>query len=97
MARATLLFETKRLYDDGHIMEAKIWVVPAPVPGSGHNIKYSLYYGVPGQRHVGYDNETGKGDHRHYGRRQEPYGFTTVEQLVRDFLADVSALRGGEL
>jgi hypothetical protein len=97
MARATLLFETKRLYDDGHIMEAKIWVVPAPVPGSGHNIKYSLYYGVPGQRQVGYDNEAGKGDHRHYGRRQEPYGFTTVEQLVLDFLADVSAQRGGEV
>lgn len=36
----------------------------------------------------------GKGDHRHYGTRQENYSFTSLEQLVADFMADVEAQRG---
>ncbi|HYW92125.1 MAG TPA: DUF6516 family protein [Gammaproteobacteria bacterium] len=43
---------------------------------------------------VGYDNERGKGDHRHYGSREEPYAFETVEKLVADFLRDMDELRG---
>jgi hypothetical protein len=97
MAAATLIFETKRLYDDGRIVQARIWVVPMPVRGSGHSLKYSLFYGSEGERLVGYDNEAGKGDHRHYGDREEAYAFKSVEQLVADFLADVSALRGGKV
>ena len=50
---------------------------------------YSLFYGRAGERIVGYDNETGKGDHRHYREREEPYAFTDVETLVGDFLADL--------
>ena len=42
-----------------------------------------------GQRIVGYDNEAGKGDHRHYRDREEPYTLTSLEQLVADFEADV--------
>ena len=97
MASATLLHETKRVFADGQIAEARIWIVPDRVPGSAHRLKYSLFYGGVGGRLVGYDNEAGKGDHRHYGDRQESYSFTTVEQLVTDFLADVSDLRGGDI
>jgi hypothetical protein len=43
---------------------------------------------------VGYDNERGKGDHRHYGDHEEPYAFTSIEQLAADFQADVPRLRG---
>ncbi len=58
-----------------------------------HGLKYSLYYGRAGVRLVGYDNERGKGDHRHYGGREEPYEFSTPERLVADFLSDVARLR----
>jgi hypothetical protein len=44
-----------------------IWEVASPVIGSAHKLKYSLFYGVNGKRLVGYDNERGKGDHRHIG------------------------------
>jgi hypothetical protein len=50
-----------------------------------------------GERIVGYDNERGKGDHRHYGDREEPYIFTTMEQLLDDFERDVIAARGGSI
>ena len=55
--------------------------------------KYSLFFGRPGERLILYYNEPGKGDHRHYLDREVPYLFTTPEQLIRDFLADVRSLR----
>ena len=94
--KAELLYKDRRELAGGAVMEAKIWKVPTPVPPSRHPLKYSLVYIVNGERVVGYDNERGKGDHRHYGLREEPYSFTSPEQLVMDFLADVRAA-GGEV
>lgn len=91
--RAGRIFYRKRHHDDGTISELTLWLVPEPVRGSTHSFKYSLFFGRPGQRMVGYDNEPGKGDHRHYLGGEEPYLFTTPEQLIRDFLADVRAVR----
>ena len=91
--KATLLFRTRQRFDDGAILEALIWRVPEPVPGSEHRFKYRLYYGHPGQRVIGYDNERGKGDHRHRGTVERSYLFTTPEKLWRDFMADVNAAR----
>jgi hypothetical protein len=96
MPRATLILRRKRRYDDGAILELKLWQVPASVRGSKHLFKYSLYYGAGGRRLVGYDNEAGKGDHRHREGREEAYAFTTYRQLLADFLADVRKLRGGK-
>ena len=94
--KARLLFRDRYLFDDGAIMEMTIWQVPERVAPSPHRLKYSLFYGYPGTRVVGYDNERGKGDHRHVGNRQLKYQFTSVEQLVTDFLADVARAREGE-
>jgi Family of unknown function (DUF6516) len=68
--------------------------VPSPVPPTTHELKYSLFYGRAGIREVGYDNERGKGDHRHFQGIEIAYGFQTVEQLLVDFWADVRRLRG---
>ena len=92
--KARLLFHERRLFDDGAIMEMKIWRVPEPVPPTRHALKYSLFYGYPGRRLVGYDNERQKGDHRHFGGRELSYEFVSIEQLVADFLADVRRIRG---
>ena len=66
-----------------------IWKLDRPDPDRSHGFKYRLFYGRKGQRIVGYDNEKGKGDHRHYRGREEPYVFTTVGRLIEDFNADV--------
>jgi hypothetical protein len=54
-----------------------------------HPYKYRLAYVVDGKRIVGYDNEQGKGDHRHLGKRELPYRFVSPRQLVTDFMDDV--------
>ena len=92
---ADLIIHLKRLNDDGTVVEVKVWQVPNAVQGSMHRFKYSLFYGRRGERLVGYDNERGKGDHRHYGPIEEPYEFRSIRQLLADFETDVARLRGG--
>ena len=82
------------MFSDGAIQEIVIWRLPSSDPERPHGLKYSLFFGKDGERMVGYDNERGKGDHRHNGVVEEPYDFTTVEQLMADFEADVQKHRG---
>jgi hypothetical protein len=92
--KAEVLFSQRIDYDDGAIVEMVLWRVPLPVPPSQHRLKYSLFNGRPGIREVGYDNERGKGDHRHFRGVETAYRFTTVEQLIADYWSDVWRLRG---
>jgi len=93
VVKAVLLFDERREISGG-LLQGRIWSVPTPVPPSSHGLKYSLVFIVEGVRRVGYDNERGKGDHRHLADREEPYCFTSVEQLMADFLADVRRAGG---
>lgn len=68
----------------------------APVlPGKAcpHELKYRFYYGKDGIAWSITITNVARGGHCHIGGREEPYHFTTVEQLVTDFLADVVRMR----
>ena len=91
---AELLFHQRIDYDDSAIAEMVLWRVPSPVPPSRQELKYSLFCGRSGVREAGYDNERGKGDHRHFRGAESACAFTSVEQLMADFWSDVRALRG---
>jgi hypothetical protein len=67
----------------------RIWQVPEPVRGSAHSLKYALAYVVSGTCVLRYDNEAGKGDHKHIGAAEAPYRFTTPDKLLADFWRDV--------
>ena len=71
-----------------------IWRLPAPSAELLHGLNYRLQAHRAGRAVVRYDNETGKGDHRHYGRSEERYKFESMEQLIEDFIADVERLGG---
>lgn len=85
----------ERLLDERHVLsetafaELVVWRVPAPVRGSAHRFRYRLALVVEGQCVLRYDNEPGKGDHRHVGEKEEAYEFSTPEQLLADFWTDV--------
>ena len=85
---ATLLYREKRSYAGG-VIEIIVWQVPAPVPPSGHLFKYRLAFVYDGKRVVGYDNERGKGDHKHLGEIEMLYQFVDEAQLLADFWKDV--------
>ncbi|MGH8612211.1 MAG: toxin-antitoxin system TumE family protein [Gammaproteobacteria bacterium] len=63
-------------------IEMVIWRLPLPTRGRPHGLKYRLYCGRGGRCLVRYDNETGKGDHRHYGTHEEAYRFVSLERLI---------------
>jgi len=77
----------------GGTVELVVWQVPTPVPPTLHGFKYRLVYVVDGVRVVGYDNERGKGDHKHLGERDQPCAFIDVARLMADFWADVEVAR----
>ena len=86
---ATLIEYRKLFLDGGAIVRIKVWRLPVPTAERPHGLKYSLFYGRPGERIVGYDNEAGKGDHRHYRLTEHPYSFRDFETLLADFWRDV--------
>jgi hypothetical protein len=90
---AELIFEDKQVLADGAIIEMRIWRVPLAVPPATHEFKYSLFYGRHGEVVVLFDNERGKGDHRHIGNVETAYRFESPERLIEDFTAAVRAAR----
>ncbi|HSF57913.1 MAG TPA: DUF6516 family protein [Candidatus Binatia bacterium] len=93
MAKATRVLDRK--IKRGELMaQLVVWRLPVADRNRPHAIKYRLWCGQAGETIVRYDNETGKGDHRHYGDREECYGFASPEQLVQDFAEDVERLTG---
>lgn len=83
------LARAKEVRGDGSIVEIVIWELPEPSAPSTHTYKYRLYYGAGGVSRVRYDNERGKGDHRHIGNEEFEYIFISLEQLLDDFRSDV--------
>lgn len=91
--QAQLITRFKNIVPEGGVIELVIWKVPAPVPPTEHGYKYRAVYARNGARIVGFDNERGKGDHCHLDGQELPYTFVSVEQLVEDFIAAVTARR----
>lgn len=58
-----------------------------------HPYKYRLYFGAHGVCRVRYDNERGKGDHRHVNGVELSYVFISLDQLLDDFQSDVDDWR----
>ena len=86
---AVPIARAKEVRDDGSIVEIVVWELQEPLPPSTHRYKYRLYFGTNGVSQVRYDNERGKGDHRHIGNEEFEYVFASVEKLLEDFKADV--------
>ena len=87
--KAELITRFRDIAEDGSGVEMVVWRVPDPVPPSEHRFKYRLVYLEAGRRMVGFDNERGKGDHKHVGDQEQPYTFVDVERLIDDFIQEV--------
>ena len=91
--KAEILMRERRVLEVGFI-EVIVWGLPEPLSGSTHSFKYRLAYVAEGECVLRYDNESGKGDHRHMGGKVTTYVFVSVDQLLDDFLADVARWKG---
>jgi hypothetical protein len=86
------------MLDERHVLgesafaELVVWRVPAPVRGSAHRYRYRLALVLDGKCVLRYDNEAGKGDHRHRSDKEQEYHFKDAEQLLADFWTDVEEI-----
>jgi hypothetical protein len=90
--RAELLIDERHVLNDSTFAEIVVWRVPGPVRGSRHRFKYRLALIRDGTCVLRYDNEAGKGDHRHLGDAQRRYIFTDADFLLADFWQDIATL-----
>ena len=88
--QATALIQRRVVLAPDAFAEVTVWRVRQSVPPSEHVSKYRLAYVVAGECVLRYDNERGKGDHRHVGSGETPYAFSTPDQLMADFSADIA-------
>lgn len=95
---ARLLLRESIPLSETAFVEMIAWHVPRPVVGSDHLFKYSLALIADEVCVLRYDNEAGKGDHKHIGKRQSAYYFVDLDQVQIDFWKDVEEwmrTRGG--
>jgi hypothetical protein len=71
--------------------------LPTALPGSTHIFKYRFAFVVDEICVLRFDNEAGKGDHKHVGETEMPYRFTSLVQLVADFWREVEAWNPKEI
>jgi hypothetical protein len=86
---AELLMDERHVLDARRFVEIVVWRLARPVRGSAHELKYRLALVVDGECVLRYDNEAGKGDHRHIGSKEERYSFRGADELLADFWRDV--------
>ena len=88
-AKATLVINEKVTRIDGCLIQVIVWDLPVPLMGSRHRYKYRLYFGKDGVCLVRFDNEQGKGDHKHINGNEFQYDFRDIPSLLRDFKAAI--------
>ena len=94
--KAKLVIRERIVFADSSLVEMVVWRVPRPVPPSRHSFKYRLVYIVAGKRMLGYDNERGKGDHRLIFGAEESIEFSSIDDVLKRFVAEVEAMRSEE-
>jgi hypothetical protein len=87
--KAERLVARRIVLSEAEFVELILWRVLAPIAPSTHRYKYRYAFVSAGECVVRYDNERGKGDHRHYGGIEGRYRFVSPEKLEADFLRDV--------
>ena len=87
--KAELLLRERHVLSETGFAEFVVWRLPRRLPGSAHRFKYRLALIANGVCVLCFDNEAGKGDHKHRKNREEPYEFVSPERLIADFWADV--------
>ena len=90
---AKLMLRERHVISEIAFVEMVVWHLPVPLSGSSHRFKYRLALVVNDICVLRYDNELGKGDHKHKAGEEIPYRFSTPQALLGDFWQEVDNWR----
>ena len=88
-----LVFHDKKVLDDKHLMEIRIWKVKKD-KYNPEGFHYSLVLIRNNERILGYDNHERKGHHKHAYNKESKYNFKGVDKLLDDFHKDLEEMIG---
>lgn len=95
--KAEPLKERHAIFDEAFV-ELVVWRLPWPVAGGQHGFMYRLAFVVKGRCVLRYNNERGKGDHKHMGEKllkmMTGAGPMTIREAARRLGRDVKAVHG---
>ena len=90
---AELIAQDRFPLDDHSFVALVIWRLPQPVRGCSHSFKYRLAYVEKDHCVIRFDNEAGKGHHKHIGRHETRIQFVSIARLYDDFYEEVDQWR----
>ena len=90
---AKLMLNERHIVSEDTFAEMMVWSLTSPLSGSHHYFKYRLALVFNGRCVLRYDNESGKGEHKHIGDEEFTYIFITPNALIDDFWNDVDNWR----
>ena len=87
-----VLNEKLFLKQENAFVKLRVWRVPKSrfFP---EGVKYSFALIHTGKRILGYDNERGKGHHKHIYEKEEKISFVSYKELRKEFLEEVNNLQ----
>lgn len=86
--KAALLVRERVPFGGDSFAKLVLWKLATPVSGSLHPYKYRLAFVLRDECLLRYDNEAGKGDHRHIQGKESTFVFESPEKLIQDFLRE---------
>jgi len=89
--KAKLLFRDKFTDEEGNLLELVVWSVSVSRLYR-EGVRYRLAF-MPrslGKTAVLYDNHHPKGHHKHLEELEQPYNYSSIDQLLTDFETDVN-------
>jgi len=90
---AKLMLNERYILSKNAFVEMMVWLLSSPLSNSHHGFRYRLALIVNGNCVLRYDNEAGKGDHKHIGEDEISYIFTIPKALLENFWNDVDNWR----
>ena len=90
--RAIKKYDKYLKYSKGNIKQVKVWEFPK-TKKQPEGIKYHFAYIHNGKRVLGYDNEIGKGHHKHLFGKETKIIFKGIKELYNQFIKEVKQLR----
>lgn len=91
-SKAIELLRRRIIYSEDAFAELVLWELATPLAASFHPYKYRLAFVLRGECVLRFDNEAGKGDHKHVRGREIPFAFTGVEALLAAFQRDIERI-----
>jgi len=90
--KARLIEKSRTVINENAFFEIVLWQLSEPVKGSDHPYKYRLALIVEGECVLRYDNERGKGDHKHIYDQEIRIDFSSLETLFDNFQNDIKRI-----